>query len=314
MTTSYEIASMFLRDIGAPDTQGMRRAVAIWLRFETGNTVYGNNPWNLHSGAACDAERKYCPGQGSLPGQIGNRYAGPGDKNVAVFGTINDGVRASANNIMRQGYGYPAVIRAARANDPIAFMTALQNSSWSAGHYGYSKLVNAVKSGLTYNFNVNLVTPQASDMQPVSSRDGEPLTFWKAGDRPGVTFPRGHILTADDVTYILDQLRAQGYFDDDVTGIAQKGLEGLLNAMIGREWNEQLALDIQKGLGIGAGEVADVLNPVKGLTDIVGFLFDAQNWFYILGLLAGVALAGVGGKLIIDATGQQLPTTESLAT
>lgn len=158
MTTAYDIASTFLRALGAPDTAGMRRAVAIWLKFESGGTVTGNNPWNLHSGAPCTQAKGFCAGQGSLPGQIGNRYAGPGDRNVAVFSTMDAGVKASANNLLRlaPSYGYGRVISQARAGNPIGFLSALQASSWSAGHYSYSKLVNAFKGGLSYNYTINV--------------------------------------------------------------------------------------------------------------------------------------------------------------
>jgi len=158
MTTSYDIARSFLRAIGAPVTDGMTRAVAIWLRFESGSVVRGNNPWNLHSGAPCTAEKGYCPGQGSLPGQIGNRYAGTGDRNVAVFRTIDDGVNAAANNLTKRPAGdwtgYDKVVAAARSGNPVGFLTALQSSKWSAGHYSYSKLVAAFASALPYNTTI----------------------------------------------------------------------------------------------------------------------------------------------------------------
>lgn len=313
MTTSYDVAGMFLRAISAPDTSGMRRAVAIWLRFETGNTIIGNNPWNLHSGAVCTAERRYCPGQGSLPGQIGNRYAGPGDRNVAVFGTLDAGVKASAQNILRTGYGYPAIVRAARRGDPIGFLTALQNSSWSAGHYGYRKLVNAMRSTLGYNTTLTFRTPQGGgDTGDVGTRPGTtgaPLTFWGV-----ITFPTGHILTAADVDYIMTKLHSDtDIFDTDFTGLGATALRSLLTAFIGRQWNDQLALDIQRGAALGADQVKASLNPVKGITDVFSFLFDAQNWLYIFALLAGLALAASGGKLIIDATRTPLPTGEGTA-
>ncbi len=157
--SAYTVADMFLRALGAPSTPAMRRAVAIWLRFESGGTVTGNNPWNLHGGAPCKSTSRYCPGQvGVHKGQIGNRYAGPGDQNVAVFGTLQQGTAASAQNLIRlaPSYGYGKVINEARSGDALGFLTALQQSSWSAGHYGYVKLINAFRGSFNYNTTLAL--------------------------------------------------------------------------------------------------------------------------------------------------------------
>lgn len=161
-TTAYDIASSFLKALGAPDTPEMRRAVTVWLTFESSKTVIGNNPWNLHVGQACSDPSGYCPIQGSsMPGLVGNRYAGTGDKNVAVFDTITSGTKAAANNLvsLSPSYGYGTVIKEARSGNAVGFLTALQNSGWSAGHYGHSKLVTNYNAGGGKNFSVNLTTP-----------------------------------------------------------------------------------------------------------------------------------------------------------
>jgi len=157
MATRYDVADLWLRAIGAPINALTRRAVAIWLTFESGNTITGNNPWNLHSGPNCNPTTRYCPGQGGLPGQIGNRYAGSGDRNVAVFSSLSAGIQANANNLVRlsgSGYGYDKVIAEIRSGDALGFLDALQKSSWSAGHYGFSKLVNAFRGGTNYNATI----------------------------------------------------------------------------------------------------------------------------------------------------------------
>lgn len=179
MTDSYQVSEMFLRALGAPTTEGMKRAVSIWLKFESGGRVIGNNPWNLHSGTPCTADKGFCPGQGNLPGQIGNRYAGPGDRNVAVFDTLEHGTQASANNLTRlaPSYGYGKVITEARKGNPLGFLTALQSSQWSAGHYSYSKLVTAFTSGTGYKYPLTLVSAGGSkpgNMVPPDAKDSTP--------------------------------------------------------------------------------------------------------------------------------------------
>lgn len=156
MTTSYDVAAAFLVAIGAPVTPGMVRAVAIWLAFEIGDDVVGFNLFNLHEGPACPAPVRFCRGYGDLPGQIGNRFArADTDENVAVFGTLEAGVAANAANLLRECCGYPKVIARARADDPAGFLQALQDSSWSAGHYatpdGQGKLVKAWKGSGDYD-------------------------------------------------------------------------------------------------------------------------------------------------------------------
>jgi hypothetical protein len=141
-TNQDRIASTFLRALGAPDTPAMRAAVKAWLRQEGISSVKRNNPWNLHGGAACGGANdtgKFCSGGVNLPGAIGRYNAGPGDKNVVVFSTLDAGVRANAANLYRlsgSGYGYDRVIAYARKGDPVGFLHALARSSWSAGRYG----------------------------------------------------------------------------------------------------------------------------------------------------------------------------------
>jgi hypothetical protein len=293
--TSYDIASMWLHDIGAPDTAPMRRAVSIWLRFE-GSTVVGNNPWNLHNGPACPSG--FCPFTGGLPGQVGNRYAGPGDRNVAVFGTLDAGVKANAQNLLGQkAYGYPAVIAAARAGDPVQFLTAVQNSSWSAGHYSYSKLVNALGGVFNYNFDITFRDGQGGGTT-TTTNNASTLGAW--GDQ--ITFPVGHILTADDVNTIMETLIKNGWFDKFGGGPAAQITHDILVKHIGQEWNKAL----EDTLAAEIGQAATNANsgPLQSAAAILGALLDVQNWLYVLAFLGGLAMAGYGGKLLIAATAE----------
>jgi hypothetical protein len=132
------ISTGFLRALDAPTGPLMRTAVEVWLRKEGISSVARNNPWNLHEGPACLDPSGFCPG-GSLPGQKGRQNVSPSDKNVAVFETLDDGIRASVANLVRlrnAGYGYGRVIDAAQAGDPVGFLNALARSSWSASRYG----------------------------------------------------------------------------------------------------------------------------------------------------------------------------------
>lgn len=317
---AYDVASMFLRALGAPDTTNMRRAVAIWLRFESGGRITGNNPWNLHNGPPCKSSSRYCPGVGSLPGQIGNRYAGPGDQNVAVFRTLNDGVRANANNLIRlsPSYGYGVVISEARQGDAIGFLRALQNSSWSAGHYGYSKLVNAFGNGLNYNSVMTTSMPTGVGTTPAGPPQAEP------GKSRVVKFPFRSIVEK------FDFLTSSSTFSKEAADLYAvvlldvpqyiyliSGQEGLLLDRAAKDRaRERIRLTVNSYVGDKVSELPGELTVVfqadetkasetqgpldaiagalGGLGNVFAFLLDPNNWLYIFALLGGLAMTAYG--------------------
>ena len=129
----------FLSALEAPSGPLMCTAVEAWMRKEGISSVQRNNPWNLHGGEACLDPSGICQGGGTHIGQTGRANVGPGDKNVAIFGTLDQGIAASAANLVRlkdRGFGYDVVIARARAGDPVGFLNALALSSWSANRYG----------------------------------------------------------------------------------------------------------------------------------------------------------------------------------
>jgi len=157
MTTTPSERAMgkgFLKLIGAPYSSRMVYAVSAWVRAETGRAVVGNNPFNQHAGPPCSPvapatvkvgrtlvpHSQHLPMDPHFPGLIGNRYAGAGDKNVAIYATIADGLKQSADNLLRGQHdtwtGYWPVVLAARRDDPKGFMDALAKSKWAASRYG----------------------------------------------------------------------------------------------------------------------------------------------------------------------------------
>lgn len=287
--TAYDVSDAFLRALGAPTTPAMRRAVAIWLRFESGGMIVGNNPWNLHSGAVCPKSAGYCPGQGSLPGQIGNRYAGPGDQNVAVFATLDDGAKASANNLTRlaPSYGYGKVIAAARAGDALGFLNALQQSSWSAGHYNFSKLTSAFGGSFNYNTQLTLRTP-AGGVGPV----------------PTSSIGSGQLATAGAEKQLADIFKSLGLTDPNHVITADEAQK--IAAALGSPRNTQL-MAAYKGKTVGEmlKTAAADIPIVGGIIDAAGlaagvgaFLFDTDNWKYMAAIALGVPMTLLGFYLL----------------
>lgn len=297
---AYTVAAMFLRHLGAPVTPAMQRAVAIWLRFESGGTIRGNNPWNLHSGAACPQSQGYCPGNGSLPGQIGNRYAGPGDRNVAVFRTLDDGVKASANNLIRlsPNYGYGKVIAEARQGDALGFLVALQNSSWSAGHYSYSKLVSAFRG--SFNYNTALVLSPVgggSSTVPPGSDIGDKLgdnieAAWSHLVAAG--FPRdpNYVFKAEDFDKFFAAYVHSGLPNNDTTRNAMRRI--FLEKWVGKTLGSFVQLGAEQNTSRQDNFFDQAAETLATVGDVLGFLVDPQNWLYVLALAGGVVLAGYG--------------------
>jgi hypothetical protein len=146
--TAFDDCAVFFQDnTGGPKTPQMLTAIKAWAIHESGNVIRGNNPWNLHVGPPCPTTSYQSvlglnPSQtlsGYTGGVVGNRYAGAGDQNVAIFDTLAHGVARCVNNLVSHGHDwthYDAVLAAARAGTPIEFLDALAASAWSAGRYG----------------------------------------------------------------------------------------------------------------------------------------------------------------------------------
>lgn len=294
---AYTIADMFLRALGAPTSNAMRRAVAIWLRFESGGTIIGNNPWNLHGGTPCPPSRGYCPGNiGVHKGQIGNRYAGPGDQNVAVFATLDAGTRASAQNLIRlaPSYGYGKVINEARAGNALGFLRALQQSSWSAGHYGYTKLVNAFTGSFNYNTKM-IVKPiggGTTGIIPVSYNDQDiaQQIARLLGKSPS------DVLTADDLTKLKGL-----YGNVQIMNDILDKYEGKTISELAKDAHFQ---DIFSGFGIPdtLGDAGDALGNIAA--SIGTFVAEAGDIFlFVLGIGVGGIMAFYGFSMMMTVTG-----------
>lgn len=116
-----DLATRFLDDIGAPYSDDMAKAVASWLRQESGARVVRNNPWNLTS----------------FHGMTGfTQFEGA----FAVFDNLTDGIKSTVTGLEEfpptDFRGYAQIVEAARAGDPQRFMQCLAQSAWDAGRYG----------------------------------------------------------------------------------------------------------------------------------------------------------------------------------
>lgn len=311
------LASAFLKELGAPDTPIMQKAVVAWLRGESGHTIIGNNPWNLRPAAAAESGIKTCGSRTSVSsGQF------------AVFCSPTDGARAAARLLIHGGNdyrGYGRVVKAARAGKPVDFLNALARSAWDAGRYGTknggpNKLLAVFASivGLTVD-QVNSIDQFTSGGASSSGAPGGGSTSNNpTGSLPtnvlgtqtggilgawanAVSFPVGHVLTAADVQLIMATLASHGYFANDPGGVGQSITAAILNSKIGQPWTPDLLRSIQSALFSSADQAVPKtpLDPLFGIAGSVGqviaAIFDPYKWLMVLTLLAGVALTAWGG-------------------
>lgn len=137
-------AKAFLKQMGADTNDaGLITAVVAWMRAESGTHPIGNNPFNLRPGAD-DAQFR----SGVRQTKNRNGY-------FSIYKTLEDGLRATANRLIKAGgdwRGYAQIVLAARAGDVAGFLMAIALSAWDGGHdpnkghYG----LKGVKVGVSY--------------------------------------------------------------------------------------------------------------------------------------------------------------------
>src|SRR3990172_1396351 len=282
------IASVFLKEIGAPDTDLMRKAVTAWLRKESGSKVIGNNPWNISLGAA--------KGLGVEP--TGYRTHSRTGQKFAIYGSMADGTRAAARLLLRGNNpkdtrGYAGVIAGARSGDPIAFLNGLAASKWSADKYGgvgNNSLIRVYKS-VTGLRNVTQIG--GAKLVPPSEAFGASLGAF--GDL--IKFPIGKIITETDVDAMMKTLEDNHKFDTGipifgviVTGEARAKTREILMGYVGKPWSKATQDEVQGTFSAKADEAAENPLGIPGL----GNLVDPGFWARILALIGGVALVGFG--------------------
>lgn len=312
MATAKEtdIASAFLKELGAPDTKLMRLAVIAWLRQESGRTIIGNNPWNIR------------PNAGDADLRSGTRTSINGNGKFSVYPNVMVGAKAAARMLVRAGKDwrrYDRVVAAARRNDPIGFLNALAHSAWDAGRYGTKNgganhLLRVYKNiggpgvdtlAAPANFTANNVAG-SPDVNPATGFVLNSKLIKTVINGKFIDIPEGKTITAQDVDYIIQQFIAAGTFNNDTTGAAMSVTRNILNGYIGKPWNKQTRDQMQKDFFAAADNAIpkplDALASIGStLTQIVGAVLDPANWVRIIALLVGLGMTLYGGVNVLRA-------------
>lgn len=307
MATQGEIASAFLRELGAPDTPLMQKAVIAWLHAESGNTITANNPWNMTLDAAKGTNVKTCGSWKSTSSGLV----------FAAFCSPQDGARASAQLLLSGGNdwrGYGHVVTAARAGNPITFLNSLAASAWDGGRYGTKNGGKNKLLGIYAALGGNVAASDYATAGPTSFTGGAEAAA--AGSLSGIAnlgawgnlvkFPVGHTLTAADVDYIIATLSANGFFKDDPGNAAQGVTRAILTKHIGQTWDKPLQNTLQTEFLTAATNAVpkplDALGAIaSSFAQILAALFDPRKWLLVLALIAGAGLTAYGGKNILAA-------------
>jgi hypothetical protein len=294
-----DIASAFLKELGAPDTAPMRLAVIAWLRMESGSAIIGNNPWNLR------------PGSDDASFRSGTRTSINGNGTFSVYPDPITGARAAAHRLVAAGHDwrkYDAIVSTARKGDPIGFLNALAASAWDAGRYG------------TKNGGTNKLITVYKSLGGKAAQDALTGSVSTSGGVTGVSFDQfglkeGQTITQDDVFRIMATLDKQGVFDAHVPVVgvvlseqAKNVVLTTLLTFVGKPWNKATRDAIQTAIGQNASEAnpansAGILAPLAPLGDVAAALLDPRKWLLFLALLTGAALAAWGGAHVLSASG-----------
>lgn len=290
--TNGEIASAFLRELHAPDTPVMRKAVIAWMRAESGTTIRANNPWNMTLGAAKETGVKTCGSWTSTSSGL----------TFAAFCSPQDGARASARLLLHGGNDwrrYDRVVSAARANDPIRFLNALAASAWDGGRYGTknggaNKLLSVYASlGGNVAGATSGVSSAGVNASLASATDAEALAKWQAIlDRFGIPSAPDHVLTVDEATKIVDVVYP-------ALGQRLPDRQNSIDSFTGKTVRQ--ALDPASTSKVNAPSLDALAQIAAAFVGLVGALFDPRKWLLVLGLLAGTALTAYGGMNILAA-------------
>lgn len=280
-------ALLFNQAIGGANSQGILAVWYAWITHESGKTIYGNNPLNL----TCSK------GDGCYAGQNGYYHFAGNTRNFASFATPQDGAKAVAGLLTISAYRYPAITKAAKADNYYAMITAIITSCWvSCNRPGYGGLDGSFFS--TWNSMRTLVAKDVKSGDIGNIPGGNTsntnviqtlLTRWLSSQN----------LSANDVITSTQVDTFLAYVKRD-TGIDISG-EFPKASIVGKTWATAFNM-----LGGMSGPPDDPLAGITSSIDALVKLLDPENLFRLTAFLIGLAMLGIGSKMVFDASARAL--------
>lgn len=282
MTTNFDVARDVVRKVGGdPNNTAIVRAVAVWLRFESGHTIIGNNPWNITGKGSC-----------------GSRTARNG-QHFAVYCSIGDGTTATAS-LLKSNKAYAGIVQAIRAGNALGFFTALVKSPWDAGHYnGGAALVTAWRSSLSgREVPLTFVNPGtgSSSSGSTSGSDATLASFtftdWQSVLQSlGISTDPTHVISHEEAGKIADEYIRRGVLPSSTR-------DQIIAAFDGKTVAQAFQGNATDPVTAVANAIGGIGQSFAGIANVFGFLLDPENWKYIIAIFVGIPLALFGFYLL----------------
>lgn len=291
----FNLASLYLRTAGFPDTPTNRRLMAAWFWSEsqhagnTGVTAYNNNPLNI-----------------TTSGSNYHQFAGNTLK-FANYATPQEGAQAWSS-LLASNPRYLGIMTALRNQDYALFPSAVGGSPWGTSG-------STVKS--SYNYFQHFATDATGNINTqtwaaANANQGAPLTF---GQYTNISYPTGTVITQKMLNDIASSLWQQGAFGTtdptNLTGYATSAkaeavFQGDMQQYLGKVWNTQTLAAMGQSVP-AAGVASDKANPlqVPDLTGINNFFgsLSKNNVLFAALIPAGAILMFYGLHMITSAAG-----------
>lgn len=322
MATANDVAAAFLKELGAPTSGPIVKAVIAWMRKESGSTPRGGNPWNI--GAA--AGREIAAHGGPKP--IGTRTITLKDGSkrfFAIYASNVEGARAAALLLKGAGHDwrhYDGIVAAARKGDPAAFFLALSKSAWSEDRYGGPRVaLDISKPGSLANIYYHLGGDAGKLILPND-------TSGASDGGKTVHLPFGKLIRAfqgaagKTVTDGILTAWANAIADNPTYVTAATGSSALLTGDAWNQFREQVkaaAIDykgkpvdtlpeyIDVHLTASATVASTAQGPLESIAGFIGAILDPGHWARFLALIVGAGLVAYGGIAVLRASGPRTP-------
>jgi len=233
--SSNQLASLYLRTMGAPDTPAMRNVMKAWFRAEGGPQ---DNPMNL----------------AGFEGPCGSRHNA--NHTFPIFCSPEQGAIAWRDRLSSPNHGYPRITKGLKSGDPVQALAAIVGSGWVTGDTGL-KQYQYTRSGKHYNSLVisyngmggvrvkyETVLAKLDTMGGVTGKNGKPAgPTEKQRDYVGeflasIGRQRSDPIREQDIMPFLDFMQKEKVIGDK--DVAWLGLANTLAKLVGKggTWND----------------------------------------------------------------------------
>lgn len=287
----FELASLYLRTAGFPDTALNRRILAAWFWSESqhsgkkGIVAYNNNPLNITTSST-----NY------------HKFSG-NSLHFANYATPQEGAVAW-NNLLHANPGYRGIITALSIQDSAAFPSAVGKSPWGTNG-------KTITSSFWYMQHQSAdVTGTLTDSFPKTTPSDFTINFGNATN-PGTgipeTFSTTTVITADFVKNLGNDLYTKGAFGNDyVTANAAKmAFEKAMLPLIGQTWGAAIQGPLAQYIGAEATSQGANSNIIPDITGINAFFtgLSKSNVLHVAAIPAGAILLFFGMRLMLSQAG-----------